>query len=68
MKDVSIKRRQAADETVFKIYKGVKTFDFSKTKNVLATGGKFYKEFTFSSLWPLLSYICSYFRMVYFIK
>lgn len=40
IKDFSIKRRLPADETVFKIYKGVKTFDFNKTKNVLATGGK----------------------------
>ena len=39
MKDINLKRRLPADETVFKIYKGVKTFDFSKIKNVLATGG-----------------------------
>lgn len=38
-KDLVLKRRLPADETVFKIYKGVKTFDFSKSKNVLATGG-----------------------------
>ena len=41
IKDCSVKRRLLADETVFKIYKGVKTFDFNKTKNVLATGGKY---------------------------
>lgn len=40
IKDVSIKRRLPADETVFKIYKGVKSFDFNKTKNILATGGE----------------------------
>ncbi|XP_057313413.1 WD repeat-containing protein on Y chromosome-like isoform X1 [Hydractinia symbiolongicarpus] len=39
MKEVHLKRRLAADETVFRIYKGVKTFDFSKMKNVLVTGG-----------------------------
>ncbi|XP_066918416.1 cilia- and flagella-associated protein 337-like isoform X1 [Clytia hemisphaerica] len=39
LKEFGTKRRLPADETVFKIYKGVKTFDFSKTKNVLATGG-----------------------------
>lgn len=33
-------RRQDADHTVFKIYKGVKTFDFSSEKNVIVTGGK----------------------------
>ncbi|XP_046853202.1 WD repeat-containing protein 64-like isoform X2 [Xenia sp. Carnegie-2017] len=32
-------RRQDADHTVFKIYKGVKTFDFSSEKNVIVTGG-----------------------------
>ena len=39
IKDVNVKRRLAADETVFRIYKGVKTFDFSKIKNIMATGG-----------------------------
>lgn len=39
VKDVNMRRRLPADETVFKIYKGVKTFDFNKAKNVLATGG-----------------------------
>ncbi|XP_074650451.1 cilia- and flagella-associated protein 337-like [Tubulanus polymorphus] len=33
------KHRLKADQTVFKIYKGVKTFDFSKSKNVIVTGG-----------------------------
>ncbi|XP_065845718.1 cilia- and flagella-associated protein 337-like [Oscarella lobularis] len=33
------KRRYAADQTVFRIYKGVKTFDFSYEHNMLATGG-----------------------------
>jgi len=36
------KRRSEANETVFKISKGVKTFDFSFEKNLLITGGKFY--------------------------
>ena len=34
------KRRSEANETVFKISKGVKTFDFSFEKNLLITGGK----------------------------
>ncbi|EDV24388.1 uncharacterized protein TRIADDRAFT_63930 [Trichoplax adhaerens] len=33
------KRRSDSDQTVFKIYKGVKTFDFSKQKNLIVTGG-----------------------------
>ncbi|CAH1777712.1 unnamed protein product [Owenia fusiformis] len=32
-------RRLEADETVFKIYKGVKSFDYSMKKNILVTGG-----------------------------
>ncbi len=35
-----VRRRQENNETVFKIYKGVKTFDFSTEKNLLITGGK----------------------------
>jgi hypothetical protein len=35
-----VKRRQENNETVFKIYKGVKVFDFSTEKNLLITGGK----------------------------
>jgi WD40 repeat protein len=31
--------RSDADQTVFKIHKGVKTFDLCTAKNVLATGG-----------------------------
>lgn len=38
-RDSQPRRRQDADQTVFKIYKGVKTFDFSKEKNVIVTGG-----------------------------
>ncbi|CAL1540983.1 unnamed protein product [Lymnaea stagnalis] len=33
------KKRLEADEVVFKIYKGVKVFDFSKAKNIIVTGG-----------------------------
>ncbi|XP_078600786.1 cilia- and flagella-associated protein 337-like isoform X2 [Branchiostoma floridae x Branchiostoma japonicum] len=33
------RKRLDTDETVFKIYKGVKTFDFSKEKNLIVTGG-----------------------------
>ena len=34
-----VKRRPDASETVFKVNKGVKTFDFSFEKNILITGG-----------------------------
>jgi hypothetical protein len=37
---VAPKARSDADQSVFRVYKGVKCFDFSKTLNVLATGGK----------------------------
>ena len=33
------KRRLPNDESVFRIHKGVKTFDFCKEKNMIATGG-----------------------------
>ena len=33
------KTRLEADQSVFKIYKGVKCFDFSKKKNIIITGG-----------------------------
>ncbi|XP_041461483.1 WD repeat-containing protein on Y chromosome-like isoform X2 [Lytechinus variegatus] len=33
------KKRLDNDETIFKIHKGVKTFDFCKEKNLIATGG-----------------------------
>ena len=36
----SAKPRSDADQSVFCVYKGVKCFDFSKSLNVLATGGK----------------------------
>lgn len=36
----AVKRRPHANETVFKINKGVKTFDFSFEKNLLITGGR----------------------------
>ena len=56
IKDVNVKRRIAADETVFIIYKGVKTFDFSKIKNIMATGGLLivYEVLVF---WTLLWYL-----------
>jgi len=34
-----VKRRPESSETVFKVNKGVKTFDFSFEKNILITGG-----------------------------
>ena len=43
---IMIKRRPENNETVFKVYKGVKTFDFSMEKNLLITGGKLI-SFTF---------------------
>ncbi len=33
------KVRLEADQSVFKVYKGVKCFDFSKKKNIIVTGG-----------------------------
>ncbi|XP_070198273.1 cilia- and flagella-associated protein 337-like isoform X3 [Littorina saxatilis] len=33
------KTRLEADQAVFKVYKGVKCFDFSKEKNIIVTGG-----------------------------
>jgi len=33
--------RSDIDESVFRIYKGIKCFDFCKTHNVIATGGKY---------------------------
>jgi hypothetical protein len=35
----SVKRRPEINETIFKVYKGVKCFDFSFEKNLLITGG-----------------------------
>ena len=34
------KERLEADQAVFKVYKGVKCFDFSKDKNIIVTGGE----------------------------
>ena len=42
IRESQTKRRLECDETVFRIYKGVRTFDFCKEKNVIATGGKFF--------------------------
>ena len=36
---LNVKRRPEVNETVFKVNKGVKTFDFSFEKNLLITGG-----------------------------
>lgn len=35
-----VKRRPEGNETIFRVNKGVKTFDFSFEKNLLITGGK----------------------------
>ena len=34
------KVRLSADQSVFKVYKGVKCFDFSHAKNIIVTGGE----------------------------
>jgi hypothetical protein len=39
--DMNVKRRAEMNESVFRVNKGVKTFDFSFEKNLLITGGKF---------------------------
>lgn len=39
-RDMQPRRRMDSDQTVFKVYKGVKTFDFCKEKNVIVTGGE----------------------------
>ena len=48
-KDGSNRRSQAyaqtrlrldSDQSVFRVYKGVKTFDFNREKNLIVTGGK----------------------------
>lgn len=36
---LNVKRRPEINETVFRVNKGVKTFDFSFEKNLLITGG-----------------------------
>lgn len=41
VRDMQPRRRMDSDQTVFKVYKGVKTFDFCKEKNVIVTGGEF---------------------------
>lgn len=38
---LNVKRRPEINETVFKVNKGVKTFDFSFEKNLLITGGNY---------------------------
>ena len=39
IRETQTKRRLECDETVFKVYKGVRTFDFCKEKNIIVTGG-----------------------------
>ena len=39
VRDLQPRRRMNSDQTVFKVYKGVKAFDFCKEKNVIVTGG-----------------------------
>jgi hypothetical protein len=36
---LNVKRRPESNETIFRVNKGVKTFDFSFEKNLLITGG-----------------------------
>lgn len=35
------KPRLDTDQSVFRVYKGVKCFDFCKEKNIMVTGGEF---------------------------
>lgn len=49
------KTRLEADQAVFKVYKGVKCFDFSKDKNIIITGGEF------PEYWEM---ICVFVRMI----
>ena len=35
----NVRKRLSADQTVFYVYKGVKTFTYSKSYNILVTGG-----------------------------
>lgn len=43
IRDMQPEKRLDTDQTVFRVYKGVKTFDFCKEKNVIVTGGKILK-------------------------
>lgn len=36
---IQTRKRMESDQTVFKVYKGVKTFDYSKDTNIIVTGG-----------------------------
>ncbi|KAK3594288.1 hypothetical protein CHS0354_017011 [Potamilus streckersoni] len=36
---LNVRHRLESDQSVFKVYKGVKCFDFSKEKNIIVTGG-----------------------------
>ena len=57
IRDTPVKRRLECDETVFKVYKGVRTFDFCKEKNIIATGG----EMNFHSI-PEKSYFINHYE------
>ena len=54
LKDVNMKRgarkRLAADQTVFYVYKGVKTFAYSEAFNILVTGGEYFYPLLFEHL------------------
>ena len=45
-----VRRRLDMDQTVFRVYKGVKTFDFCKEKNVLVTGGMIESYLSYSCI------------------
>ena len=47
VRDLQPRRRLDADQTVFRVYKGVKTFDFCKEKNVIVTGGEILRRIPF---------------------
>ena len=69
-RDMQPRRRMDTDQTVFKVYKGVKTFDFCKEKNMIVTGG----EIMFCLIFVTLRYATRrkldnvYFGRVYTVK
>ena len=52
------KTRLEADQAVFKVYKGVKCFDFSKDKNIIVTGGLWALSATNTGSLNLCLFVC----------
>ena len=59
VRDLQPRRRMDSDQTVFKVYKGVKAFDFCKEKNVIVTGGEGFLESVAGDCFLLLFTVCS---------